>query len=183
MTSINETKTNTDLNNQTNNNNNTDNSTGINNPTDTTTNDKYVYGNLEVSDKNLIWQSTNRLRIFENPLYDNDEVIAPLSSNSYVFYINNKTKYSINYKLTFNEINEHMINMKYRLKKNDKYLVGSSSNWVSYDMLNIQITNLNSKEKDKYILDWKWFDGNNDSEIGAVDSRYTLNVLINAESN
>lgn len=129
-----------------------------------------------VSDEDIIWESTNKLRIFKNPVYDMEEIIAPGSSNSYKFVIRNTGNCSLVYQLKFSEENRHNINMKYRLKKNGKYL---NSNWVSVEDLTTVNMPLALEKKDDYILEWKWFESANDTAIGAaIDSAYRLNVDI-----
>lgn len=137
-------------------------------------------GNFEAYDDTAVWQSTNNLRIFENPIYDNDSVIAPLSTNSYKFVIRNSTSYEVNYKIDFTEENKHNINMKYRLKKNNNYVVGSDSVWVTYSELELKSNNIGARENDTFILEWKWFESDNDTLVGTLDSSYTLNINLSA---
>lgn len=131
---------------------------------------------LIISDTDTVWSSTNKLKIFKNPLYNMEEIIAPGSSNSYKFKIKNNGHCSLVYQLNFVEDNKHKINMKYRLNKNGKYL---NENWVSYERLVTTEFSLDYRETDNYILEWKWFESDNDTSIGAaMDSSYRLDVEI-----
>ena len=69
--------------------------------------------------------------------------------------------------------------MKYKLKKNNTYLV---SNYVSYNELNISDQILNAKNSDTFYLDWKWVSSDNDNEAGEVQASYSLKIDVNAES-
>lgn len=111
--------------------------------------------------------------------------IAPESTGVYVFNVNNKTKYDLKYNISFIENNEYHINMKYKLKKGNTYLVDQ---FVSYDQLYIDNMLLNSNKTDVYSLEWKWI-GDNDSNDTAIgmsakdgDINYSLKINIEAES-
>lgn len=136
---------------------------------------------LAVSDNDLTWRSLNKLNVFKNPVYQMDEVIAPGSSNSYHFVIKNNSDCSLVYSLSFLENNQFKVNMKYRLKKNDKCII---EDWVSGDELSSDETVLNSNEQDEYLLEWKWFDSDNDTEVGALtDASYSLSIEIVGKKN
>ena len=154
-------------------------------PDDSEPPEEPITGNLQVSDSNVIWSATSKLNIFENPAYDMQSVIAPLSSNAYEFVIKNGTNLKVNYNLNFQENNDYQLNMKYRLKKNGTYLVGSNiseeeSNWVTYQELSQQNILIDAANSDTYILEWKWFESENDTEVSQLQSEYTLNISLTA---
>ena len=141
-----------------------------------------------VSDKEIVkWQDETNLKIFE----DSSNIskvrgkIAPESTGTYKFIVNNGTKYNLNYKITFEETNDYNINMKFKLKKGDTYIVSSYS---SYSDLNIEDVLLNTKSSDTYYLEWKWIgdNDNNDTQIGrnakSSNITYGLNIKVEAES-
>ena len=141
-----------------------------------------------VSDNEIVkWQDENVLNIFE----DSSNIskvhgkIAPESSGTYKFIVNNGTGYNLNYKITFLEAKDANINMKFKLKKNDTYLV---DHYVSYNSLDLDNMLLNSKTSDTYYLEWKWIgdDDNTDTSIGksAKDNNieYSLKINVEAES-
>ena len=133
-------------------------------------------GGISIEDNDIIWQSSNTLKIFKNPVYEMEEVIAPGSSNSYQFVIKNNSKCKMTYHLEFQEENDYNINMKYKLKKNGKYI---SKEWTTYDKIKESAVILNYKEKDDYVLEWKWIESDNDTPIGAdINSSYKLIVQI-----
>ena len=107
--------------------------------------------------------------------------IAPESTGIYVFNVNNKTKYNLKYNISFIESNEYSINMKYKLKKGNTYLVDQ---YVSYEQLNINDMLLNNNKTDVYSLEWKWVgdNDNNDTTIGKSakeeDINYSLKINI-----
>ena len=74
------------------------------------------------------------VKIFTNSMYKLEDRIAPESSNTYQFVVKNSTNYNIKYQIRFIENNPYSINMKYKLKKNDTYLI---EEYVSASELNI----------------------------------------------
>lgn len=137
---------------------------------------------LVVSDKNIIWSSTNNLRIFSNPVYSMEEKIAPESSNVYQFVVRNNTKNNIKYSLDFIENNQFDINMRYRLKRSNNYIVGSDNKWVDYKELDTNNVYLDSEKNHTYYLEWKWQSSNNDSKVGnRLNAGYRIDIKIKAE--
>lgn len=133
-------------------------------------------GNLVISDSDIVWTSSNQLKIFKNPVYEMEEVIAPGDTNSYHFVIKNNGGCHLKYQLMFEEENLYHINMKYRLKKNDRYI---QSSWVSYDELTNKEYSLEKGKQDDYILEWKWVESDNDTKVGStVGSYYRLKLEI-----
>ena len=132
-------------------------------------------------DKGLSWNSTNNLNIFTNPMYEMKEKIAPEATNIYQFIVRNNTIYNVDYSIDFVEDNAMNINMKYRLIKNEQYVVGSEEEWVTYEDLNLEAVHLDSKTSDTYYLEWKWFSSENDTLIGKDGNvNYSLTIDIKA---
>ena len=128
----------------------------------------------------ITWNGSSNLKIFTNSMYSVEGVIAPESSNTYQFVIKNSTKFNIKYSINFIETNDYHINMKYRLKKNDTYIV---SEYSSYDQLNVSDYLLNSNDFDTYYLEWKWISSDNDTLIGKEhEAKYGLEIKVEAES-
>ena len=134
---------------------------------------------VSIFDSDVKWEDTTQLKIFTDSVYHLDGKIAPESSNTYQFVVKNSTKYKLNYNISFIETNPYHINMKYKLKKNDIYLV---DHYVSYDELNINDQILNSKSNDTFYLEWKWVSSDHDNEAGEVEANYSLNIEVKAES-
>ena len=128
----------------------------------------------------VTWNGSNDLNIFSKSIYNVDGFIAPESENTYKFVVKNNTIYKVKYSVTFIETNAFNINMKYKLKKNDSYLINTYS---SPSTLNISDFELNPGESDTYYLDWKWISSSNDTSIGAnPEASYGLKIEVEAES-
>ena len=71
--------------------------------------------------------------------------------------------------------------MKYKLKHQGKYVLGNDNSYISADNLKVTSVYIKAHEQKSYILDWKWVDSNNDTEIGFdVNSNYKLNMTVRA---
>ena len=128
----------------------------------------------------MTWNGSNDLKIFTNTSYAMNDKIAPESSNLYQFVVKNETSYNLKYNINFIENNPYNINMKYKLKKNDTYII---DHYVSASELNVSNALLNVKKNDTYYLEWKWISSSNDTEIGTnPESKYGLKIDIKAES-
>jgi hypothetical protein len=149
-------------------------------------NTKPVSGDVEepetgliVKDKQITWKGETQAKIFTNSMYKFKDVIAPESSNTYQFIVKNATEYNLKYKIDFVEENPYNVNMKFKLKKNDTYIIDE---YVSASELNISDMLLNVKENDTYYLEWKWISSSNDTEVGEIAANYGLKIDIKAES-
>lgn len=133
-------------------------------------------GFLQV-DSDKIWDSENTLNIFKNPKRGGKNILYPGVYNAYHFQIQNKTDYTFNYKLTFTESNQENINILYRLRKNEKYV---NKKWKRISELLLDEEMLESGNLDDYIIEWKWFDGSNDTDIGynSQNVYYSLDLRI-----
>ena len=159
------------------------NNSGNNPSTDTSDGSTDDDLDFKVSDNDIVWSSTNTLRIFSNPAYNFEQKIAPESSNTYKFEVKNNTNYNVTYKISFKEQNTYHINMVYRLKRGNTYVAGNSNSWVSYNGLNLDNITINSKESDTYYLEWKWQSSDNDNQVSGIEDAYGLKLEIEAESN
>ena len=153
-------------------------------PTDDNTSPAFnEQGEIEVFDNEktpVQWNGATDLKIFSNSIYAIPDIIAPESSNTYQFIVRNSTKYKIKYNINFVENNPYHINMKYKLKKNDTYVI---DHYVSASELKAANYLLNSNQNDTYYLEWKWISSSNDTEIGHTpNANYRLSIEVKAES-
>ena len=134
-------------------------------------------GEVIVKDSNVTWETNTEIDIFDSSLAS--EKIAPESSNTYRFSVNNNTEVNVKYNMTFTETNTANINMKYKLRKNNSYVV---SEYSSISELNLSDQLLDAGKNDTFYLEWKWISSDNDTEIGANSpSSYSLKIEVEAE--
>ena len=128
------------------------------------------------------WSELKALSIFENSYFNNQAKIAPGVHSTYNFTVENYGTQKMKYDITFTEVNEYKVNMKYKLKLNGTYIAGDDSTWVDYTELSQTNRTLNIKSSDIYTIEWKWVDAPNDTEVGETEgAEYTLNVKAYAE--
>ena len=127
-----------------------------------------------VEDKNGNYMYQDNLDIFKNNYLKNK--IAPNISSRYYFKVKNISNKDIKYYITFSDINDYNINLKFRLKRNGKYLI--SNKWLSINELKTSYLTLKHRKNDKYCLEWKWFDNDEiDSIIGEnIVNKYLLKL-------
>lgn len=140
--------------------------------------DSNVTGTIFVDDENGDYIYQEHLNIFTNPAYEFTNKIAPGSSNTYYFVVHNSTDVNLVYKIKFYEESEYKVNLKYRLKRNDKYIIGNDTRWVSAKDLITEMNSITFGSSDNYSLDWKWFDSDKNDTIAGkkMDGLYKLNI-------
>jgi len=126
--------------------------------------------------ENKQWEEMQSIDIFTNEYYTN-AVIAPGVEGNYKFDVNNGLVITMKYNIQLEEINNKNINMKYRLKLGDTYII---EDWTDIENIEIPTFQINSMTKAKYTLEWKWVDSENDTQIGknAEDAQYNLKILV-----
>ena len=138
-----------------------------------------VEGTLIVHDEEVQYGNNTTVNIFKHfNEHRVDNRIAPEDSDVYSFYVRNNNPFDIIYRFSFGEINNDRINLKFRLKKNGNYII---SDWVTGTELAASNMELGSKKYDKYELEWKWFEADNDTEIGEKEmASYYMDVFFYA---
>lgn len=135
---------------------------------------------LIVSDNYSLW-GEKELRIFSNPSYEYTSKIAPKSSNSYTFVVHNNNNFDIVVDFNMIETNDYGVNMKYKLRSKGNFIVGDANTYEDISKLQLKGITMKAKESVSYILDWKWIDSENDTEIGEkIDVYYKLAIHIGA---
>lgn len=147
--------------------------------------DENVIGQVFVDDKNGNYLYQQRLEIFNNAAYQYTNKIAPGVFNTYHFVVHNSSNVNLKYYVEMYEDTEYQVNLKYRLKRNNSYVVGNENVWVTADELKTEFQNITKSSSDSYSLDWKWFDDNNviDTIAGEnMTSLYKLNIRVHFEA-
>ena len=116
------------------------------------------------------------LRIFTNAAFKYTNMIAPGVGNVYHFVVHNSTKLNLKYYIETEEESEYKINLKYRLKRNNKYILGDENNWITASELKTEFMDIAKGASDSYALEWKWFDDDSVDIIAGknMDSLYKL---------
>ena len=129
--------------------------------------DEEITGEIFVDDKNGDYIYQQKLNVFENPAYEYTNKIAPGSHNTYQFIVHNSSEMDLRYKVKMYDQSQFKVNLKYRLKRNGDYVLGSDNSWVTASELETEFSRIDSGTSDKYSLDWKWFDDDYNDTIAG----------------
>lgn len=138
---------------------------------------------IEVKQGDINAELIEDLDIFKNPEFNNQKIIAPKSKGRYNFTIKNLAKNNISYNIMMTEENKWNINLKYKLKQDNIYIVGNQDTWVDIDDLNVKDLISTDNSEHLYTLEWYWEDAENDTEIGTtpnVNYKLKINVVSKA---
>lgn len=147
--------------------------------TDTMTNTVDI---IKITENNYDIDKLEDLDIFSNPDFLNQKIIAPMSNSSYNFVVKNTFNEKLIYSIKTEELNKLGINMKYRLRLNNVYVIGNETMYVDIQDLNLNNVILFENSSDIYTLEWKWENSNNDTRIGESEyGDYKLKLNIQAD--
>ena len=142
------------------------------------TTDSKTLDQVFVDDENGNYIYQKNLNIFKNSTFNYSNKIAPGVSNTYNFVVHNSSDMNLNYYLEMYEDTEYKVNLKYRLKNNNIYVIGNDNKWVSANELKTNFKLINSSNSDPFTLEWKWFDDDKNDTIAGKNmiTRYKLNI-------
>ena len=141
---------------------------------------KDVIGEVFVDDNSGEYVYQQNLRIFENSAFEFEDKIAPGVSNTYHFVVHNSTNAKMKYKINMYEDTEYPINLRYRLRIGDNYVIGGASQWVSAKELQTAFKQIDASSSDNYALDWQWmYEGNKDKQDTNAGENMTSSYKLN----
>lgn len=141
-----------------------------------------LVSSIEITENEIEWGKIVDLDIFSNPEFDNKKMIAPKSTSTYKFAIENKTNKQVVYNILMNETNEFNINMKYKLKLDNVYIIGDETTFVDVDEMNLNNIIVMPNSTNLYTLEWYWEEDENDTSIGErAYAEYKLNIKIDSQ--
>lgn len=136
---------------------------------------------IDISSKDKSWYKNENINLFQNLNKNGEKIIWPGKSGTYSFIISNDSSQDIHYKISMQDKNDKNINIKYRLKMNNTYIIGDENNWVSIDKMKLDNIYGLKDSKTIYALEWKWEDSDNDTQI-AKEGLATYTVYIDIYS-
>jgi hypothetical protein len=119
-------------------------------------------------------------------IFGDTKRIAPGMKGSYTFTVdnsknNNQTNYFVNFVAYDSLPEDSKIPMRFKLKADNNYIVGSDEIWHSLDELNHSST-LKAKTAVTYTLYWYWPESANDNKYAKyADYTYSLAIKVTAE--
>ena len=139
---------------------------------------------VQVTDDDLDIEKNTKLDIFRNQKFNNEKIIAPRSSGTYSFCVENVSGKDVIYSINFEDEMKYLVNMKYKLKVDNAYIKGNENSYVSVKDLNVSDLVVLKDSINIFTLEWYWEDDDvNDTIVGSKknDQYYTLNFEILAE--
>lgn len=134
---------------------------------------------IKITQNNIDFDEIEDLDIFCNTRFNNKKIIAPQSYGTYTFLVENLLRDRISYSIRMEEKNEYNVNMKYKLKIDNIYIVGSKDKWADVEDLKVEDIIVTENSKNRYTLEWYWEDAQNDTEIAKqLYASYELNIKI-----
>lgn len=127
------------------------------------------------------WREDEYIRVFENGVY-NESKIHPGMEGEYRFRFENRNANRLNYDLIFTDENSFSINMGYRLRLDNVYVLGDEDTYIGIDELALKDVIIASDSSVIYTLEWKWLDGETDTAAGMNNATYTLHITFNAQT-
>lgn len=127
------------------------------------------------------WIDDEYIDVFENGKYNGNK-IHPGMEGEYLFRFENRNANRLNYNMTFTEENEYSMNMGYRLRFDNVYVLGNEDTYISIDELKLEDAIIASGSSAIFTLEWKWIDGTGDTEAGMNEATYTLHITLDAQT-
>ncbi len=127
------------------------------------------------------WSDGEEIQVFYNDDFGSNKV-APYSSGTYGFMLQNTSEYTLEYTIQLAEVNEYDIALCYRLKRDGDYLV---DDYVRADEFSCEGITIEANSTHYFELEWYW-DGDvsdvNDTLAGTNQSIYTLTISLFAKA-
>ena len=111
--------------------------------------------NIDMRHNAKSWTQLSRLGIFPGG-DDKAGIIAPGVDGTYAFEMVNGARFPAVFTMSISEENEMDVPLEYRLRKEDKYVLGSADEWITLGDPVAMDGNIGSTAEQKYELDWRW---------------------------
>lgn len=121
---------------------------------------------IKVKSEKKEWHLNDNINLFKTTNSKGEKIIYPGETGKYDFIIENVDMIPIYYKISISDDNKNNINMKYKLKQNNVYVVGNEDVYENIEKLNLQEIKIMEKAKALYTLEWKWEETEKDLELG-----------------
>lgn len=136
---------------------------------------------LTIESGDLQITTNTKINIFNNELFENKKIIAPMSKGKTEFVIKNNTNEDVEYHLRFVDEMNNFVNMKYRLKIDNIYIRGNEKEYIGIENLDVENAVLPKDSTSIYTLEWFWESKDEkDTYVASQEDEqyYTLNLYI-----
>ena len=141
------------------------------------------FGMINVYQRDINIVKDTQIDIFRNEKYKGEKMIAPRSKGSAKFGIKNMANGDLTYDIDFSDESQYSVNMKYKLKMDNIYIVGDKDHYVSIDQMKVNDIAVINGSNNIFTIEWYWEDDDpRDVIVGMAEARqyYTLNLGITA---
>lgn len=145
--------------------------------------DEFGIGMINVYQKDINVIKNTPIDIFNNEKYDGRKIIAPRSRGSAKFGVKNVSNGDIIYDVGFTDQSNYLVNMKYKLKIDNIYIVGDKDHYVTLDQMKVNDITVINGSNNVFTIEWYWEDDDpRDVIVGMAEPTqyYTLNLAITA---
>lgn len=145
--------------------------------------DEFGIGMINVYQKDINVIKNTPIDIFNNEKYDGRKIIAPSSRGSAKFGVKNVSNGDIIYDVGFTDQSNYLVNMKYKLKIDNIYIVGDKDHYVTLDQMKVNDITVINGSNNVFTIEWYWEDDDpRDVIVGMAEPTqyYTLNLAITA---
>ena len=132
---------------------------------------------LTVKSEMKDWNLNENINLFQQSNKNGEKLIYPGESGKYEFIIENSNSTQMYYNIRLSEENKDKINIKYKLKMNNIYIVGDENTYETIDKFNLEKVNIMGNTKILYTLEWKWQESDNDLQL-IKDGLATYRIYI-----
>lgn len=121
------------------------------------------------------WTFNEEVDIFNDPNLGGKKIIYPGRTSTFYFYVANTNDYPFKCNLSFSDLNEENINMRYRLRIANASF--ENAPWQEISEINVNGLRVEAGSKVLCALDWTWLESDKDTEIGEKGSAsYSLSI-------
>lgn len=120
---------------------------------------------INITSESKDWYANENINLFKRINQNAEKLIFPGDYGSYEFILNNTNNLPVYYNLKISEENKDRINIKYKLKLNNVYIIGDKDEYESIDKMDLKEIKIMENAKSLYTLEWKWEKSDNDLEI------------------
>ena len=140
-------------------------------------------GMINVYQKDINVTKDTPIDIFNNEKYEGKKIIAPRSKGNAKFGVKNVSNRDVIYDIKFSDLSAYLVNMKYKLKIDNIYIVGDENHYATIDQMQVKDITVIDGSNNIFTIEWYWEDDDpRDVIVGMAEPTqyYTLNLAITA---
>ena len=140
-------------------------------------------GMINVYQKDINVTKDTPIDIFNNEKYEGKKIIAPRSKGNAKFGVKNVSNRDVIYDIKFSDLSAYLVNMKYKLKIDNIYIVGDENHYATIDQMQVKDITVIDGSNNIFTIEWYWEDDDaRDVIVGMAEGTqyYTLNLAIDA---